>query len=119
MKHRNFLGRQLPIVLTVILIVAAGLVIYFAYPRNKDKRIDGIAGTIDTTTPHPSDVMIRFEREYNGTKYHDGLNFTQKEYDALTRDQIIKMEDERFNNWVIAITQASQGSGPATSTDTQ
>ena len=114
MHRHKFISRHLPIVLSVILVLAAGL-IYFSWPKQIEKQIDGIAGSIDTTTPHPSDVMIRFEREYNGIKYKDALNFTQEEYDALTRKEIIKMEDERFNNWVTIITAPPQEE--ATSTD--
>lgn len=83
----------------ILFLILAGLVwLMVNYLTNRKYNARDI-GYIDPG-PHPADVMIRFEREYNGLKYQDALNFTQKEYAPLTKKEILKMQDERFENWV-------------------
>ena len=91
----------------LLLIILVALVWWSANHLINRKYTARDIGYIDLG-PHPSDVMIRFEREYNGLKYQDALNFTQQEYDALTKEQIIKMQDERFNNWVRIIERPNE-----------
>jgi len=83
----------------LFLIILAGLVWLLVNYLTNQKYNTRAIGYIDPG-PHPSDVMIRFSREYQGLKFQDALNLTQKEYDTLTREQILKMQDERFNNWI-------------------
>ena len=85
--------------LTILSVLVLILVNYFINSKNPDERD---IGYIDPGL-HPADVMIRFEREYKGLKYQDALNFTQEEYDSLTKKQILKMQDERFSNWIKVI----------------
>ncbi|MDO8487896.1 MAG: hypothetical protein Q7S31_01095 [bacterium] len=99
----SFLKTNRKKTLWIIILVALALVLanYFI---NANKPPDNREiGTLDTG-PHPAEVQLRFEREYNGLKFQDALNLTQKEYDSLTKEEILKMQDERFNNWVKIIT---------------
>jgi|SRR3989338_7861492 len=88
-----------------LLLIVSALIVWLSvnYFTNRKYAARDI-GYIDPG-PHPSDVMIRFEREYKGLKYQDAMNFTQQEYDSLTKEEILKMQDERFNNWVKIIEE--------------
>ena len=88
------------LLLLIVFAVIVWLLVNYFTNRKYNARDIGYLDPGD----HPSDVMIRFEREYNGLKYQDALNFTQKEYESMSKKDILKMQDKRFENWVKAIT---------------
>jgi len=53
-------------------------------------------------------VQIRFFWEVNGIRYNDALNLTKEEYAKLSPDDIEKMKQERFDNWVKLVNTASK-----------
>ncbi len=56
--------------------------------------MEDIINTIDNK------VQIIFERtSTNGMTFRDALWFSQAEYDALTPENILTLEQERFDNW--------------------
>ncbi len=56
--------------------------------------MEDIINTIDNK------VQIIFERtSTNGMTFRDALWFTQAEYDALTPENILTLQQERFDNW--------------------
>lgn len=91
----------MPLILTVL----AGL--FFSYLKIFENSPEQQMGVIDLGWHPSSDVMIRFERQYKGMKFQDAINFTQEEYDSLAKEEIIKMEDERFNNWINIIEHSN------------
>jgi len=54
--------------------------------------------------PDQTKIQVNFSREHNGITYSDSLYYSPDEYGELTQDAITAAEDERFNNWVAAIT---------------
>ena len=56
--------------------------------------MEDIINTIDNK------VQIIFERtSTNGLTFRDALWFSQAEYDALTPENILTLQQERFDNW--------------------
>lgn len=56
--------------------------------------MEDIINTIDNK------VQIIFERTSTiGMTFRDALWFSQAEYDALTPENILTLEQERFDNW--------------------
>ena len=56
--------------------------------------MENIINTIDNK------VQIIFERtSITNMKFRDALWFTQAEYDALTPENILTLQQERFDNW--------------------
>jgi len=56
--------------------------------------MEDIINTIDNK------VQIIFERtSTNGMTFRDALWFSQAEYDALTPENILTLQQERFDNW--------------------
>jgi hypothetical protein len=49
-------------------------------------------------------VQIIFERSYERQIFRDALWMTQAEYDATTPEEILALQQKRYDNWVIAIT---------------
>ena len=69
--------------------------------------MEDIINTIDNK------VQIIFERtSTTGITFRDALWFTQAEYDALTPENILTLEKERFDNW-----EAIVNSPPTESSD--
>ena len=69
--------------------------------------MEDIINTIDNK------VQIIFERtSTNGIPFRDALWFTQAEYDALTPENILTLEKERFDTW-----EALVNSPPTESSD--
>jgi hypothetical protein len=56
--------------------------------------MEDIINTIDKK------IQIIFERtSTNGMTFRDALWFSQAEYDALTPENILTLQQERFDNW--------------------
>ena len=56
--------------------------------------MENIINTIDNK------VQIIFEKtSTTGITFRDALWFTQAEYDALTPENILTLQQERFDNW--------------------
>jgi hypothetical protein len=53
-------------------------------------------------------VQVRFSWEKDGIKYNDALNILKSEYGKLTAEQIEKMKQERFDNWVKLVNEQSR-----------
>ncbi|MEK7116741.1 MAG: hypothetical protein AAB837_01080 [Patescibacteria group bacterium] len=53
-------------------------------------------------------IQIRFSWEQDGIKYNDALNILKSEYDKLSLEQIEKMKQERFDNWVKMVNEQSK-----------
>lgn len=49
-------------------------------------------------------IKIEFERTHNGFDFKDAIVLTQEEFDRLTEQQIEDIKEERFQNWINAIT---------------
>lgn len=61
---------------------------------HKRGNMEDIINTIDNK------VQIIFERtSITNMTFRDALWFTQEEYDALTPENILTLEKERFDNW--------------------
>ena len=64
----------------------------------KDIKMEDIINQID------GKVQVIFERtDINGQTFRDALWFSDEEYTAITPEQILVMQDQRFNNWVTMI----------------
>ena len=48
-------------------------------------------------------VQIIFERSYERQTFRDALWMTQSEYDAITTEEILALQQTRFDNWVASI----------------
>lgn len=53
-------------------------------------------------------IQIRFSWEVNGIKYNDALNMSKEEYEKFSPEQIDKMKEERFKNWVRTVNEQSK-----------
>lgn len=50
-------------------------------------------------------VQVIFERTNNeGLLYRDALWFTKEEYSNTTAEQILQLQEDRYNNWLAVIT---------------
>lgn len=50
-------------------------------------------------------VQVIFERTNNeGLLFRDALWFSQEEYDSTTAEQILQLQEDRYNNWLAVIT---------------
>jgi hypothetical protein len=52
-------------------------------------------------------VQIIFERTHNNLIFRDALWFSDQEYAAITVEEILAMQEERFNNWITFINTPS------------
>jgi len=74
---------------------------------HKRGNMEDIINTIDNK------VQIIFERtSITNMTFRDALWFTQAEYDALTPENILTLQQERFDNW-----EALVNSPPTESSD--
>ena len=63
-------------------------------------------------------VQVIFERtDINGQTFRDALWFSDEEYTAITPEQILVMQDQRFNNWVTMINAPPIEEVPLLSTE--
>ena len=48
-------------------------------------------------------IQVIFEKSDGGRTYRDALWFEKDEYDVLTHEQILTMQQERFDNWLAVV----------------
>ena len=62
-------------------------------------------------------VQVIFERTYNEQTFRDALWFSEEEYNALSPKEILAMQDQRLNNWVVFINTVPAEEAPLLSTE--
>lgn len=113
----------LPIALSIVLIVAAGVVVLRSLKRPERQVVPGPINLNAPVIKHPDivdtvqldadgggkdRVQVRFSWEVDGIKYNDALNFSPEEYAKLTPKRIEQLKDERFRNWANLVNTQSQ-----------
>jgi hypothetical protein len=48
-------------------------------------------------------VQVIFERTYNDQIFRDALWFSDAEYSTIVPEQILVMQNQRFNNWLTIV----------------
>lgn len=105
--------KNIIISIIIIAVVALGFWLYKSNePRDvistKSEVVKSEDNTATVQIANHEMVQVRFSWEVDGIKYNDALNLTKEEYDKLTPEQIEKMKQERFDNWMKMVNKQSR-----------